>query len=88
MKFRKKPVVIDAMQYNGRNQDAIREFVGRPLHCDNTNALHISTLEGLMEARVDDWIIRGVKGEFYPCKPDIFSVTYEEVPVGMQTTPA
>lgn len=82
MKFRKKPVVIDAMQWTGDNHEEIQTF----LHDGNEHAaagwvkgryVEIGTLEGLMVASVGDWIIRGVQGEFYPCKPDIFAATYE-----------
>ena len=59
MKFRKKPVVVDAYQTD--------------------EPVAISTLEGIMLANPGDWIITGVKGELYPCKPDIFAATYEEV---------
>ncbi len=88
MKFRKKPVVIDAIQFTGLNREKIEKFVGEPLTYQildtNTNnvdleALHIKTLEGTHLAKPNDWIIRGVKGEFYPCKPDIFKETYDKV---------
>jgi hypothetical protein len=81
MKFRKKPVVIDAMQFTGDNIDALKEWVtsigatfpGGPL--DGNIAIY--TPEGVMTASPGDFIIRGVKGEFYPCKPDIFKATYD-----------
>lgn len=82
MKFRKKPVVIEAMQFTVENKDQVRNWVetGTRTLAQGTSEnprLGIRTLEGMMEANVGDWIIRGVKGEFYPCKPDIFSETYE-----------
>ena len=77
--YRKKPVVIEALRYNGANQREIAEFVGEHLPCRNDNVLLIPTLESPHEASVGDWIIRGVKGECYPCKPDIFEMTYEPV---------
>ncbi len=80
MKFRKKPVVIEAKQWNGHNKEEIDKFVGKEL--DYTNAdtdLIIPTLEGDHTAHIFDWIIKGIKGEFYPCKPDIFKQTYDEV---------
>jgi len=81
MKFRKKPVVIDAIQWTN-NRKEIREFFGdfRNWHFGSVgiNNLFIETLEGVHEARINDWIIKGVKGEFYPCKPDIFDQTYEK----------
>ena len=80
MKFRKKPVVIDAVQYNGDNFNVVRQFVGisLPLHQLGDDKIGIQTLEGVMTANVGDWIIKGIKGEFYPCKPDIFEKTYEK----------
>jgi hypothetical protein len=78
MKFRKKPVVIDAVLYTGLNAGEINDFVGgaRPLSVEG-DGIGITTLEGVMKANHGDWIIKGVKGEFYPCKPDIFHMTYE-----------
>jgi hypothetical protein len=76
MKFRKKPVVIDAIQYNMDNQAKCLKFLeGNYLFEDN--CLKIKTLEGNMMVSTDDYIIKGVNGEFYPCKPDIFKKTYE-----------
>ena len=79
-KFRKKPVVIEAIQWDGKNVREIQDFISR----DNiaykphpVNEIYIPTLEGVMTASKGDWIICGVKGEFYPCKPDIFEATYE-----------
>lgn len=76
--FRKKPVVIEAILYTGSNADEIREFVGIEAWVD-IDGLHIHTLEGEMDASPGDWIIRGVKNEFYPCKPDIFDLIYDLV---------
>ena len=84
MKFRKKPVVVEAMQYDGQNGPEISFWAHRGGH-PQMNAiirqghmcLFIRTLEGDMTASPGDWIIKGVKGEFYPCKPDIFAATYE-----------
>ena len=88
-KFRKKPVVIDAVQFTEAMlleaeplapglkvtrkswHPARKEVYEYRAGCD--------TLEGFMKAKVGDWIIKGVKGEFYPCKPDIFAATYEAV---------
>jgi hypothetical protein len=88
MRFRKKPVVIDAWQFKDRSEmtDALpvwllEAIVGKTVIADEANnTLTIKTLEGDHLARVGDWIIRGVKGELYPCKPDIFDQTYESVP--------
>lgn len=77
MKFRKKPVVVEALKWDGENTDEVSWF----LHCDpvpRQAPILIETLEGEMTAQVGDWIIKGVKGEFYPCKPDIFEATYEK----------
>lgn len=75
-KFRKKPVVIDAIQLTPFNLEAIEQFVGGDL-ANTRGGIVIATLEGPMHANVGDWIIKGVAGEFYPCKPDIFEATYE-----------
>jgi hypothetical protein len=90
MKYRKKPVVIEAKQWTGSNLKEIIDFTG--LHesakkytweeYENVvkkDGLKIFTLEGKMNADVNDFIIQGVSGEIYPCKPDIFEKTYEEV---------
>ena len=88
MKFRKKTVVIEAYQWNGHNRQELIQVFGMPpeMICA-VNLLHsslfIQTLEGEMEAKPGDWIIRGVKGEYYPCKPDIFAATYEPVAEGV-----
>lgn len=77
MKFRKKPVVIDAIQWTGDNIEEIGEFLaGVHWATAGRNAV-IPTREGDMAASPNDWIIKGVAGEFYPCKPDIFAATYE-----------
>lgn len=78
MKFRKKPVVIEAVQWTGDNEMEIYDFSnGKVLHIAGSTKMLVPTLEGDMQASVGDWIIRGVQGEFYPCKPDIFAATYE-----------
>lgn len=80
--YRKRPVEIQAVQWTGENEDEITEFVGardRTFYFAGGPQLIIHTLEGDHHALVGDYIIRGVKGEFYPCKPDIFMQTYEEV---------
>jgi hypothetical protein len=80
-KFRKKPVAIEAVQFDGSPQtaQAVTEFAGKWAQPHADGSLTIHTLEGPLSASVGDWIIRGVKGEFYPCKPDIFAATYEPV---------
>lgn len=89
--YRKRPVVVEAVQWNGLNLDEVREFVGEALEYEVFDAAYkagvappyvdvvIHTLEGDHHASVGDFIIKGVNGEFYPCKPDIFDKTYEEV---------
>jgi len=92
MKYRKKPVVIEALQYNNINKEEIEAFVGKELASEieletayiagqgaPIRSLTIETLEGNHKAMPSDFIIKGVKGEFYPCKPDIFESTYEKV---------
>ncbi|HEY4037786.1 MAG TPA: hypothetical protein VGM15_03110 [Burkholderiaceae bacterium] len=86
-KFRKKPIVIEAMQFTGQTASAcaivhwaLSEPVNRiKIMHDGTSWIEIQTPEGTMRADAGDWIIRGVKGEYYPCKPDIFAATYEPV---------
>lgn len=87
MKFRKKPVVIEARQFETNNDDHdanlaalvtwINGSTGKETAHHDRTFLYISTLEGTHRADVGDWIIKGVKGEFYPCKPDIFAATYD-----------
>lgn len=87
MKFRKKPVVIEAIRWDGKlntlyqlqtmgMKTTVSEIGGYPIERCN---LRIKTLEGEHIANIGDWIIKGVKGEFYPRKPDIFEMTYEPV---------
>lgn len=79
-KYRKKPVVIEAVQWTGQNVSDICKFTERDVnHLIAGGQLYIATLEGVHRASVGDFIIKGVKGEFYPCKPDIFAQTYEPV---------
>ena len=80
MKFRKRPVVIEAIRFDGIITDELGNFIGRSDVGDEYNYLSIHTLEGTMRAEKGDWIIKGIRGEFYPCKPDIFEATYEPVP--------
>jgi len=91
MKYRKRPVVIDALVWTGDNLQEIINFTGWhesarskwtwDEYCEivKVYGLKIFTLEGSHKASIGDYIIRGVQGEFYPCKPDIFKSTYEEV---------
>ena len=89
MKYRKKPVIVDAIKWTGTNLDDIIGFVGESLRFEIYEEAYragmfppvvimkIGTLEGDMEVSVGDYVIKGIKGEFYPCKPDIFEATYE-----------
>ena len=87
MKFRKKPVVIEAIQLNQYSVQECYDFVGAKgnfpecgMGIDPEDGqFKITTLEGVHTASINDWIIKGVNGEFYPCKPDIFEKTYEKV---------
>jgi hypothetical protein len=78
-KFRKKPVVIEAMQLTPEAVGDVVRFCGGTIKSHPLTGVVIETLEGNMLADVGDWVIKGVKGEFYPCKPDIFEATYEPV---------
>lgn len=79
LKYRKKPVVIEAHLWTG-DLVTMARFVPRDLWILQTGMqLCLSTLEGVMVVDLGDYIIRGVKGEYYPCKPDIFALTYDKV---------
>lgn len=79
MKYRKKPVVVEAVRWNGNNHKEVIDFAENKIWFDELGNIWIATLEGDMVAQKGDYIIKGVQGEFYPCKPDIFAETYEEV---------
>jgi hypothetical protein len=98
MKFRKKPVVIEAVQWTGKNYQEIKDFYPTnwteyqqtdwgniksrditPLTTPGYPRLLVQTAEGMLWADRNDWIIKGIKGEYYPCKPDIFELTYEAI---------
>lgn len=93
MLYRKKPIIIEAIQWNENNLEEVMKFIGSEFKYDEnteyatnkfvyfkfTKRLLLHTLEGTMEVSKNDYIIKGVKGEFYPCKPDIFEQTYEVV---------
>jgi hypothetical protein len=96
-RYRKRPVEIEAVQWDGTAEGATRIIdwilshgstasytCSNPDRCaendgDTPHSISIHTLEGTMRSDLDDWIIRGVQNEFYPCKPDIFAKTYEPV---------
>lgn len=91
MKYRKKPVEIEAVQFKGFDKESgqvilserpewlTSQFGKTVLFFGKPDTLTIKTLEGEHIASIGDWIIKGVKGEFYPCKPDIFEMTYEPI---------
>lgn len=84
-KYRKKPVIVDAIQWTGKNLEEVIAFMVGPdsghsqLTIDSTMDIVVYTLEGDMKASIGDWLIKGIKGEYYPCKPDIFLATYQKV---------
>ena len=84
-KFVKKPVVIEAIQYDGANTTEVENFVGGKLptvmNSNKDTQLVVSTLEGDMKISKKDYVIKGVNGEFYPCKPDVFEKTYDVVEI-------
>ncbi len=83
MKYVKKPIEVEAMQLTEETKDMVFNFIRcncRPGRDENGNAvINIQTLEGVMKASSGDWVIKGINGEFYPCKPDIFEATYDPV---------
>lgn len=92
-KYMKKPVVIDAVKWNGNEVSEVTEWVNEAINIfdhkspgwmmrinqDGAGFIHIGTLEGTMIASPGDYIIRGIKGEIYPCKPEIFELSYEAI---------
>lgn len=79
-RYRKRPVVIEAVRWTGDNIEELFKLEDFKLNYTLVNGvLGVYSLEGVMWASIGDYIIRGIKGEFYPCKPDIFKETYEEV---------
>ena len=76
-RYRKKPVMIEALHYDGSFPLDWLGFHDSVSKVPGEEAIEINTLEGVMRADIGDWIIKGVAGEFYPCKPAIFEQTYE-----------
>jgi hypothetical protein len=76
-KYIKKPVVVEAVKFTIGNRFYVAKWCGSEYGC-NHKGITIPTLEGDMQANYGDFIIKGIKGEFYPCKPDIFKLTYDE----------
>lgn len=81
MKYRKKPVIIEALQWTGNNVDEIYNFAKEAVTYNimGFEELMISTLEGIMHAPVGNYIIKGIQGEYYSCDPNIFEETYEKI---------
>lgn len=80
MKYRKKPVEIEAIKWTGSNLQQVYKFLeGQRCEYLPNNYISIPTLEGTMFALPGDYIIKGVQGEFYPCKPDVFKLTYDPI---------
>lgn len=81
-RYRKKPIIIEAIQFDGTNgKQIVESFINERTNAKYlpvANVISLLTLEGELVANVGDWIIKGVKGEFYPCKPDIFEMTYDK----------
>lgn len=79
--YKTRPCVIEAIQWTGLNLEEVKDFVGESLEYDIIDttvvSIRIKTLEGVMYASVGDYIIKGLRGEFYPCKPDVFNQKYE-----------
>lgn len=92
MKYRKKPVTVDAVRYTGDNLADVEEFLGREAKAEEAtlpgpgrglhDGIRIRTLEGTMTASVGDWVVKGTRGEFYPVKPGPFADTFEPAPQG------
>ena len=82
-KYRKRPVVVEAMQFTEDNREEVEKFIGDrlpySLSYDHGFSRKINTLEGPVTLKPGDYVIKGVKGEFYPCRPDIFEMTYEPI---------
>ena len=81
-RYRKIPIIVEAIQWNGNNFNEIYDFSSdssSSVYYDNSDDLCIVTLEGTMKASIDDWIIKGVNNELYPCKPSVFEKTYHSI---------
>lgn len=80
-KYRKKPIIVDALQWTGGNLNAVRDFLGKSWGwIEEDRCIMVRTLEGNMLCKPGDYLIKGVAGEFYPCKESIFNATYELYP--------
>lgn len=83
-KYRKKPMVVDTIQYDGTNQKEIEEWTNYYAFEKQGRGFVVETLEGFIHISKGDWVVRGIKGEYWPVKPDIFALTYEEVQDGTE----
>lgn len=80
MKYKSKPKEIEAIQWTGENLSELIAFVPEEFRDNRIHQpLGIKTLEGIMTISIGDFVIKGIKGEFYPCKPEIFEMSYEEI---------
>jgi hypothetical protein len=95
-KYQKKPIVVEAVQWTGYNLEEVKEFAKYVVYeiydagwkagvCPPSTKITLQTLEGVMTVQQNDYIIKGINGEFYPCKPDIFEKTYDEIKTGEAT---
>ncbi len=78
MRYRHKPTEVEAIKYTGLNLPDVQKFIGANYHF-HRNGLYIKTLEGPMKVTAGSWVIRGIKGEFYACKSEIFEASYEAI---------
>ena len=84
MKYQKNPIVVEAVRYDGTNAEMVEQFVGHALMMSRRGGekhftLKLSTPEGVMDVQPGDWVIKGVIGEFYPCKATVFAATYSAI---------
>ena len=78
-RYKTKPCEIEAIQWTGKNIIELLDWGRGKILWDDADDLFIDTLEGRMKANINDYIIKGLRGEFYPCKPDIFKKKYERI---------
>lgn len=78
-KFQAKPIIIEAVQWNGENSNEVYEFMNEQPYGDFVYEILVFTPEGAASAFLNDWIVKGIDNQFYTCKPDIFEKTYEKV---------
>lgn len=78
-RYKTKPCEIEALQYTGNNIIEILDWGQGKILWNDVDDLFVDTLEGRMKANINDYIIKGLRGEYYPCKPDVFEKKYEEI---------